>query len=131
MANPGHIVSPFSGFIRSQQIFLFFLVLRFGSKTPFNDQWGWGSRENWSGFQLGAETVPTLYRIIAPDGNSIGDGRSIDEVVEIVNLARPGRYRIDLVQTEAESGVASSRTWGEVIKTKRGRVKLDAPPWVD
>jgi hypothetical protein len=111
--------------------FSFSLVLGFGSKAPFNDQWGWGSRENWSGFHFGAKTVPTLYRVIAPDGNSIGEGRSIDEVVEIVKLAKRGRYRIDLVQTEAESGVASSRTWGAVIKTKRGQVKLDAPPWVD
>ena len=75
--------------------------------------------------------MPTLYRIIAPDGNSIGEGRSIDDVVEIVKDAKPGRYRIDLVQTGVGSDVDSLRTWGEVIKTARGRVKLHAPPWAD
>lgn len=75
--------------------------------------------------------MPTLYRIIAPDGSSIGEGSSIDEVVEIVKNAKPGRYRIDLVNLGAGSDAGSSRTWGDVIKTARGRVKLNAPPWVD
>ena len=75
--------------------------------------------------------MPTLYHIFAPDGSLAGQGSSIDEVVEIVKLAKPGRYRIELVQMGDGSVATSSRTWGEVIKTARGRIKLDAPPWGD
>jgi hypothetical protein len=79
----------------------------------------------------GAETVPTLYRVMAPDGRSLGEGSSIDEIVEIVKKAPPGRYRVDLIHTATGPADGSSRTWGEVIKTMRGRIKLNAPPWVD
>jgi hypothetical protein len=75
--------------------------------------------------------VPTLYRVIAPDGSSLGEGNSIDDIIEIVQQGAPGRYRVDLVQSGAGHADSSSRTWGEVIKTVRGRIKLNAPPWVD
>jgi hypothetical protein len=75
--------------------------------------------------------VPTLYRLIAPDGTSLAEGNSIDEIVQFVKQAPPGRYRVDLVQAELGPAGGSSRTWGEVIKTMRGRIKLNAPPWVD
>ncbi len=75
--------------------------------------------------------MPTLYRVVAPDGNLIGEGTSIDEVVEIVKPAPPGRYRVELVQSGPGPAVGSSRIWGEVIKTVRGRIKLSAPPWAD
>jgi hypothetical protein len=75
--------------------------------------------------------VPTLYRVISPDGSSLGEGNSIDEIVQFVKQAPPGRYRVDLVQTGSQPNEGSSRTWGEVIKTMRGRIKLNAPPWVD
>ena len=75
--------------------------------------------------------MPTLYHIFAPDGALIGQGSSIDEVVEIVKQSKTGRYRVELVQTGDGSSAPSSRTWGEVIKTARGKVKLDVPPWVD
>ena len=75
--------------------------------------------------------MPTLYRVIAPDGSPLGEGGSIDEIVEIVKQVAAGRYRVDLVQTATDRADASSRTWGEVIKTVRGRVKINAPPWVD
>jgi hypothetical protein len=75
--------------------------------------------------------VPTLYRVIAPDGTSLAEGNSIDEIVQFVNQAPPGRYRVDLVQSDPGPEGGSSRNWGEVIKTIRGRIKLSAPPWVD
>jgi hypothetical protein len=68
---------------------------------------------------------------MAPDGCSLGEGNSIDEIVEIVKHEPPGRYRVDLVQAGPGPTDGSSRTWGEVIKTMRGRIKLSAPPWVD
>jgi hypothetical protein len=75
--------------------------------------------------------MPTLYRVVAPDGSLLGEGTSIDDVVEIVKKAQPGRYRVDLVNSDADSALDSSRIWGEVIKTVRGRIKLSAPPWAD
>ena len=75
--------------------------------------------------------MPTIYRVIAPDGGLLGEGSSIDEIVEIVKQAQPGRYRVDLVQAGPGPAAGSSRTWGEVIKTMRGRIKLSAPPWLD
>jgi hypothetical protein len=75
--------------------------------------------------------VPTLYRVIAPDGISLAEGNSIDEIVQFVKQAPPGRYRVDLVQSDPGPDGSSSRTWGEVIKTMRGRIKLNAPPWAD
>jgi hypothetical protein len=75
--------------------------------------------------------MPTLYRVVASDGNSIGEGASIDDVVELVKQTQPGRYRIDLVQSGAGTAAGSSRVWGEVIKTVRGQIKLSAPPWAD
>jgi hypothetical protein len=83
------------------------------------------------GASYGAETMPTLYRVVAPDGNLLGEGISIDEVVEIVKKAAPGRYRVDLVKSGVDPAPESSRFWGEVIKTVRGRIKLNAPPWAD
>jgi hypothetical protein len=75
--------------------------------------------------------VPTVYRVISPDGSSLGEGNSIDEIVQIVKQAQPGRYRVDLGESGSEPNEGSSRTWGEVIKTMRGRIKLNTPPWVD
>ena len=75
--------------------------------------------------------MPTLYRVIAPDGSSLGEGNSIDEIIEIVKQGPAGRYRVDLVQSVPGHADGPSRTWGEVIKTVRGRIKLNAPPWVD
>ncbi len=75
--------------------------------------------------------MPTHYRVIGPDDGLVGEGNSIDEVVEIVKQSAPGRYRIDLIQTGVGTDADSSRTWGEVIKTVRGRIKLSGPPWLD
>ena len=75
--------------------------------------------------------MPTVYRVVSSDGNSLGEGASIDEIVELVKQAQPGRYRVDLVQPGPGPAVGSTRVWGEVIKTPRGRIKLSAPPWVD
>jgi len=75
--------------------------------------------------------VPTLYRVISPDGTALGEGNSIDEAIEIVRRAKPGRYRVDLVPDGADSAADSARNWGEIIKTIRGRIKLAAPPWAD
>ena len=84
-----------------------------------------------AGASSGTQTMPTLYRVVAPDGSLLGEGTSIDEVVEIVQKASPGRYRVDLVKSGADPSADSSRVWGEAIKTVRGRVKLSAPPWAD
>jgi hypothetical protein len=71
------------------------------------------------------------YRIFAPDGNSIGDADSIEGVIDIVRNAVPGRYRICGISVDPASGVPRSRPWGAVIKSRKGRIRLVAPPWID
>ena len=75
--------------------------------------------------------MATIFRVIAPDGNSIGEGSSIEEALEVLQRAPPGRYQIDVVQPGPGPTVGSSRKWGEAVKTVRGRIKLSAPPWAD
>ena len=75
--------------------------------------------------------MPTLYRVVAADDSILGEGSSIDEIVQLVKQLQPGRYRVDLVQPGSGGTDGTSRTWGEVIKTLRGRIKLNAPPWAD
>ena len=85
-----------------------------------------GSVPSW-----GAETMATLYRVFGPDGDPVGDAKSIDAVVEIVKGSAAGRYRIDQVTIDEGSNRESARMWGGAIKTRSGRVKLDVPPWGD
>jgi hypothetical protein len=78
-----------------------------------------------------AETMPTVYRLVAPDGGAIGDADSVDGIVEIATKVAPGRYRIDQVKEDPGTAGGLSRAWGNLIKTPTGRVKLDVPPWLD
>jgi hypothetical protein len=71
------------------------------------------------------------YRVFSPDGNPIGDADSMDGVVEIARNAVPGRYRIDRIAADPGLAVTTSRTWGAVIKSRKGRITLDVPPWID
>jgi hypothetical protein len=75
--------------------------------------------------------MPTAYRVLSRDGTPIGDADSIDGVVAIAQAAPPGRYRIDLVATDPNSGEQRSRNWGAVIKSRKGRITLEVPPWAD
>ncbi len=75
--------------------------------------------------------MAAFYRVFAPDGSPVGDADSIDEVVEIARKAMPGRYRIDCISSDLATGMAAARTWGAVIKSRKGRITLDAPPWID
>jgi len=75
--------------------------------------------------------MATLYRVFDPDGHPVGDAKSIEDVVAIVQGCATGRYRIDQVAIDEGSNRESARMWGGAIKTKGGRVKLDVPPWGD
>jgi hypothetical protein len=75
--------------------------------------------------------MPSVYRLIAPDGGTIGDADSVDGIVEIATKVAPGRYRIDQVHEDPGPTGELSRAWGNLIKTRGGRVKLDVPPWSD
>jgi len=77
------------------------------------------------------DIMGALYRVFSPNGNPIGDADSIDGVIEIARNALPGRYRIDSISADPDSGVPRSWTWGAVIKSRKGRIKLDVPPWID
>ena len=75
--------------------------------------------------------MSALYRVFSLDGNPIGDADSVDAVAAIARNASPGGYRIDRISTNPSSGVPLSRTWGAVIKSRKARFTLDAPPWID
>ena len=75
--------------------------------------------------------MPGFYRVFFPDGNLIGDADSIDGVVDLAKNVPPGRYRIDQVFSDPGSGAQKSQTWGAVIRSRNGRITLDAPSWID
>ena len=75
--------------------------------------------------------MPTSYRVISRNGRSIGDADSIDQVVEIVKNAAPGRYRIQRISLDPNSGDLRSWDWGAISKSRKGRITLDLPPWMD
>jgi hypothetical protein len=75
--------------------------------------------------------MAAFCRVFAPDGSPVGDADTIDEVVEIAREAMPGRYRIDCIATDVVTGMPASRTWGAVIRSRKGRITLDVPPWID
>ena len=75
--------------------------------------------------------MPAAYRVISRDGDCIGDADSIDGVVEIVKNAAPGRYRIQRVSLDPDSGDLRSWDWGAISQSRKGRITLDVPPWMD
>jgi hypothetical protein len=80
---------------------------------------------------MGADIMGARYRVFAPDGNPIGDADSIDGVVDVARSAVPGCYRIDRICAQLGSAVSTSQTWGAVIKSQKGQITLDVPPWID
>ncbi len=75
--------------------------------------------------------MPIGYRVISLDGASVGDSDSIDGVVEIVKSAVPGRYRIQKDSVDPDTGEPRSWDWGAITKSRKGRITLDLPPWMD
>ncbi len=75
--------------------------------------------------------MPSAYRVISRDGDSIGDADSIDGVVELVKNAAPGRYRIQRISLDPASGDLRSWDWGAISKSRKGRITLNVPPWMD
>jgi hypothetical protein len=71
------------------------------------------------------------YRVISLDGAPVGDSDSIDGIVEIVKNAASGRYRIQKVSLDPDTGEPRSWDWGAVTKSRKGRIMLDLPPWMD
>ena len=75
--------------------------------------------------------MPTVYRLVAPDGGAIGDADSVDGIIEIAKKVAPGRYRIEQVNVESGPAPEVSRAWGNLIKTPTSQVELEVPPWLD
>jgi hypothetical protein len=71
------------------------------------------------------------YRVISPDGPPIGESDSIDGVVEVVKNSAPGRYGIQRITRDPNTGDSQSWDWGAITKTRKGRITLDLPPWID
>jgi len=75
--------------------------------------------------------LPTAYRVTSRAGASIGVADSLDGIVEIVRSASPGRYRIYKNSLDPGTGDLQSWDWGAIAKSRKGRITLDLPPWVD
>jgi hypothetical protein len=75
--------------------------------------------------------MATVFRVTARDGGTLGEAASIDGVVEVAKGAPPGRYRIEKVARDPATGEVRCWEWGTIAKDRKGRVKLDLPPWID
>jgi hypothetical protein len=75
--------------------------------------------------------MSAAFRVTSRGAGPIGDADTIDGVIELAKGAPPGRYRIDKIQFDRETGELRSWEWGEVEKYADGRIELDLPPWID
>jgi hypothetical protein len=75
--------------------------------------------------------MPTAYKVVSPDGVSLGDADFIDGVVEVVKGAAPGRYVIQRVSLDPDTGDQRSWDWGAITKSRKGKITLDLPSWMD
>lgn len=75
--------------------------------------------------------MPMAFRVTARNGDLVGDANTLDEVLELVKGERPGRYRIDKLYPDPVAGELRCWAWGEIIKGKKGQVRLELPPWID
>lgn len=75
--------------------------------------------------------MATVLRVFARSGALLGEAQTMDGVIELAKGARPGRYRIEKVSLDPETGELRSWEWGAVIKGRDGAIKLDLPPWID
>jgi hypothetical protein len=75
--------------------------------------------------------MSTAFRITVRDGGSIGDADTLDRVIELVQSAAPGRYRIEKISLDPATGEVRSWKWGAVRKDRQGGIKLDLPPWIN
>ncbi len=75
--------------------------------------------------------MPTAYKVVSPDGVPLGDAESIDGVVEVVKRAAPGRYVIQRVSVDPATGDPQFWDWGAITKSRKGKITLDLPPWMD
>jgi hypothetical protein len=75
--------------------------------------------------------MSTVYRIVGGDGVAMGDADTIEGLVENAKNAPAGLYRIEQVRVGPNRPEETTRDWGELIKSRKGRIKLKVPPWVD
>ena len=75
--------------------------------------------------------MPVTYRVITRDGVSIGEGDSIEAVVDIVTKGVPGRFQIQKESFDSTTGELQVLKWGGISKSRSGRITLDPPPWLD
>jgi hypothetical protein len=75
--------------------------------------------------------MSTAFRVTVRDGGSIGDADTLDGVIELVQSAAPGQYRIEKISLDPATGDIRVWEWGEVIKDLNGGIQLDLPPWTD
>lgn len=75
--------------------------------------------------------MPTAFCLTASDGEPIGEADTIDGLIELARNAPPGRYRIDKVSLDPDTGAPRFWEWGAIVKELDGGINLDLPPWID
>jgi hypothetical protein len=75
--------------------------------------------------------MSTSYRAISCEGSIISEAPSLDELIELMKAAPAGNYEIERISLDAASGEVRSWRQGTIIRDRRGRLKLDLPPWLD
>jgi hypothetical protein len=75
--------------------------------------------------------MSTEYRLIARNGQIVGEADSLDGIIEIAKKARSGRYRINKVWLDPSTGDLRTWSWGRLVKSRDGRIDLHLPPWMD
>jgi hypothetical protein len=75
--------------------------------------------------------MPTVFRVTARAGGSIGDANTMDGVIELASDAPPGSYRIEKITLDPATGDLRVWEWGAVRKNRKGVIKLYLPPGID
>ncbi len=80
---------------------------------------GFGKTGQGQGLTAGAETMPTQYQVISPDGTLVGEGTSIDEVVEVVRACAARSVSRRYRQIRSRSGTKLFAQSGERSSKRR------------
>jgi hypothetical protein len=64
--------------------------------------------------------MPRLFRLVAPHGELVADGDSIECLKGILGELPPGRYHVDEMSTTPLSLGHTARRWGILLKLEDG-----------
>jgi hypothetical protein len=70
-----------------------------------------------------------IYRVSNPDNDLVVDVGFATEIETVMRSAKPGRYHVDEISSDAMPSGHTSRRWGVVINNTDGTVTMDIDPW--